>query len=103
MVASGPDRGGTCWYCQTVRVRQARSEGVTRVIQWLTPRKCEAGSNLVDVGRSADMNPPTRTLTSRQIWQPCRGRHRRVRKSGHLRRTSLDEEDPFEDQSPTVR
>jgi len=58
MVASGPDRGGTRWDCQTVRVRPARSEGVTRVIQWWKLRKCEAGSNLVDVGRSAAHGSP---------------------------------------------
>jgi predicted flavoprotein YhiN len=44
MVASGPDVGGTCWHCQTARARWARSEGVTRVIQWLKPRNREAGS-----------------------------------------------------------
>jgi hypothetical protein len=27
-VGSSPDNAGTCWYCQTVRVRQARREGV---------------------------------------------------------------------------
>ena len=27
-VGSGPDNAGTCWYCQTVRVRLARREGV---------------------------------------------------------------------------
>ncbi len=53
MVASGPDEGGTCRYCQTVRVRPARTEGVTRVNQWLTLRNSEAGSNLVDMGRCA--------------------------------------------------
>ncbi len=53
MVASGPDVGGACWYCQTVRARRARSEGVTRVNQWSKLRKCEAGSNLADLGRSA--------------------------------------------------
>ena len=53
MVASGPDRGGTCWYCQTAWARSARSEGVTEVIQWLKLRNREAGSNLADLGRSA--------------------------------------------------
>ena len=27
-MGSSPDNAGTCWYCQTVRVRQARREGV---------------------------------------------------------------------------
>ena len=58
MVASGPDEGGTCWHCQTARARLARSEGATQVIQWLKLRKCEAGSNLVDVGRSAARGVP---------------------------------------------
>lgn len=35
---------------QTVRVRQARREGVTRVNQWLNPRNEAASSNLVDKG-----------------------------------------------------
>jgi hypothetical protein len=37
-VASSPDNAGTCWYCQTVRVRLARPGCVTRVNQWLKPR-----------------------------------------------------------------
>ena len=36
---SSPDNAGTCWHCQTVRVRLARPVGVTRVNQWLKPRK----------------------------------------------------------------
>lgn len=52
-VASGPDKGGTCWHCQTVRACRARSEGVVKANQCLTPRKREAGSNLADMGRSA--------------------------------------------------
>jgi hypothetical protein len=58
-VASGPDNDGTDWYCQTVRVRQARPEGVTKVNQWLKSRKRGAGSNLVDRGRCAvrDLHP----------------------------------------------
>ena len=52
-VASGPDKGGTCRNCQTVRARRARSEGVTGVNQCLKPRNREAGSNLVDMGRCA--------------------------------------------------
>jgi hypothetical protein len=59
MVASGPDNDGTDRHCQTVRVRQARPEGVTKVNQWLTSRKRAAGSNLVDRGRYAvrDLHP----------------------------------------------
>ena len=49
-VASGPDNDGTDRYCQTVRVRQARPEGATKVNQWLKSRKRGAGSNLVDMG-----------------------------------------------------
>jgi hypothetical protein len=42
-VGSSPDNAGTCWYCQTVRVRLARPGCVTRVNQWLTPRnECPA-------------------------------------------------------------
>jgi hypothetical protein len=52
-VGSSPVNGGTCRYYQTARVRLARSEGVTRVNQWLTLRKICAGSNLVDMGRDA--------------------------------------------------
>jgi hypothetical protein len=37
-VGSSPDNAGTCWYCQTVRVRLARPVCVTRVNQWLKPR-----------------------------------------------------------------
>src|SRR5205814_5058702 len=37
----------------TVRACAARSEGATRVNQWLTPRNSEAGSNLADMGRCA--------------------------------------------------
>jgi hypothetical protein len=59
MVASGPDNDGTDRHCQTVRVRQARPEGVTKVNQWLKSRKRGAGSNLVDRGRYAvrDLHP----------------------------------------------
>ena len=40
-------------HCQTARVRQARRRGVRRRNQWWNPLKWTAGSNLVDVGRSA--------------------------------------------------
>jgi hypothetical protein len=50
---SSPVNGGTCRDYQTVRVCLARSEGVTRVNQWLTLRKLCAGSNLMDTGRWA--------------------------------------------------
>lgn len=54
---SSPDKAGTRRHHQTFRVRQARSEGVTEVNQWLKPRKRSAGSNLVDTGRFAARNP----------------------------------------------
>ena len=38
-VGSSPDDAGTCCYCQMVRVRLARPGCVTRVNQWLKPRK----------------------------------------------------------------
>jgi hypothetical protein len=59
MVASGPDNDGTDRHCQTVWVRQAGPEGVTKVNQWLKSRKRAAGSNLVDRGRYAvrDLHP----------------------------------------------
>ena len=50
---SSLDNAGTVWNRQTVRVRQARREGVTQVNQWLNPLKCGTGSNLTDVGRAA--------------------------------------------------
>ena len=52
-VASGPDEGGTCWHCQTVRACRARSEGAAKANQWWTLRNSEAGSNLADMGRCA--------------------------------------------------
>jgi hypothetical protein len=50
---SSLDNAGTGRNRQTVRVRQARREGVTRVNQWQNPLKCGTGSNLTDVGRAA--------------------------------------------------
>ena len=50
---SSLDNAGTVRNRQTVRVRQARREGVTRVNQWLNPLKCGTGSNLEDGGRAA--------------------------------------------------
>ena len=50
---SSPDNDGTGRYCQTVRVRQARREGVAEANQWLNPLKRGIGSNLVDMGRAA--------------------------------------------------
>jgi len=50
---SSLDNVGTSRYCQTARVRLARSEGVTRVNQWLKPRNGASGSNLADMGRDA--------------------------------------------------
>ena len=49
---SSPDNAGTGRHCQTVRVRQARREGV-RQEPVVTLRQRRAGSNLADVGRSA--------------------------------------------------
>jgi len=50
---SSLDNVGTGRYCQTARVRLARSEGVTRVNQWWKPRNGASGSNLADTGRDA--------------------------------------------------
>ena len=50
---SSLDNAGTVRNRQTVRVRQARREGVTQVNQWLNPLKYGTGSNLTDVGRAA--------------------------------------------------
>ena len=50
---SSLDNAGTVRNRQTVRVRQARREGVTQVNQRLNPLKCGTGSNLTDVGRAA--------------------------------------------------
>ena len=50
---SSLDNAGMVRNRQTVRVRQARREGVTRVNQWQNPLKCGTGSNLTDVGRAA--------------------------------------------------
>jgi hypothetical protein len=52
-VGSSPDNDGTDRHCQTIRVRQARQRGVTRVNQWLNPLKRETSSNLVDMGWAA--------------------------------------------------
>ena len=43
-------RAGTT---RRLSARSARRKGVTEVNQWLNPLKSDAGSNLVDVGRSA--------------------------------------------------
>ena len=51
-VGSSPDNDGTDRHCQTVRVRQARREGV-REEPALKPRKRSTGSNLADMGRGA--------------------------------------------------
>lgn len=50
---SSLDNAGTVRNRQTVRVRQARREGVTQVNQWQNPLKYGTGSNLTDVGRAA--------------------------------------------------
>ena len=54
-----PREGEPCWYCQTVRARRARSEGAAQANQCQTLRNREAGSNLVDMGRSAAHEPLT--------------------------------------------
>jgi hypothetical protein len=54
---SSLDNVGTGRYCQTARVRLARSEGVTRVNQRLKPRNGASGSNLADMGRDAVRDP----------------------------------------------
>lgn len=51
-VASGPDKVGTCQYCQMVRVRRVRGEGI-REEPVCDASLCGTGSNLVDMGRSA--------------------------------------------------
>jgi hypothetical protein len=52
-VASSPDNDGTRRNYRTARARQARRECVTKVNQWLNPRKCGTGSNPVDMGWAA--------------------------------------------------
>ena len=55
---SSPDNDGTGRHYQTARVRQARRKGATKVNQWSNPLKREAGSNLVDMGRTATHTQP---------------------------------------------
>jgi hypothetical protein len=49
---SSADKAGTAWYCQTGRVRRARSDGI-REEPVVKLRKRGTGSNLVDTGRDA--------------------------------------------------
>jgi hypothetical protein len=49
-VASGPDKAGTCQYCQMTRVRRAGWKGVRKEPAF-TSLKARTGSNLVDMGR----------------------------------------------------
>ena len=49
---SSADKAGTVWYCQTGRVRRARSDGI-REEPVVKLRKRGTGSNLVDMGRDA--------------------------------------------------
>ena len=63
---SSADNDGTGRYCQTIRVRQARREGV-REEPVVMLRKRVAGSNLVDVGRIAARD-------SRRWWGQLRSR-----------------------------
>jgi hypothetical protein len=67
---SSPDNGGTCRHDQTMRVRLARSEGVTQVNQWWKSRKARTGSNLVDKGRSVarDHAFPTGWVVNSGAW-----------------------------------
>jgi hypothetical protein len=51
-VGSSADKAGTGWYCQTGRVRRARSDGI-REEPVAKLRKRGTGSNLVDMGRGA--------------------------------------------------
>lgn len=52
-MGSSPDNDGTGRHRQTIRVRQARQRGVTKVNQWLNPLKRGTSSNLVDMGWAA--------------------------------------------------
>jgi hypothetical protein len=54
---SSADKAGTVWYCQTGRVRRARSDGI-REEPVVKLRKRGTGSNLVDMGRVAVHGPP---------------------------------------------
>ena len=65
---SSPDNGGTCRHDQTMRVRLARSEGVTQVNQWWKSRKARTGSNLVDTGRSVARSHPLLRELDGQLW-----------------------------------
>ena len=49
-VASGPDKAGTCQYCQMVRVRRAGWKGVRKESAF-TSLKARTGPNLADMGR----------------------------------------------------
>jgi hypothetical protein len=74
-VGSSPDNAGTGRYRQTVRVRQARRKGVTRVNQWQNPLKRETGSNLVDVGRAATHAAPVWAATPTSTFGGRSGGH----------------------------
>jgi hypothetical protein len=49
-VASGPDKAGTCQYCQMVRAGRAGRKGVRKEPAF-TSLNAWTGSNLVDMGR----------------------------------------------------
>ena len=74
-VESSPDNAGTGRHRQTVRVRQARRKGVTRVNQWLNPLKRRTSSNLVDVGWAATHAVPRRAATSKPNFSGRSGGH----------------------------
>ena len=51
---SSPDNDGTGRHRQTIRARQARRNGASRLNQWWNPLKRETPApNLVDLGRAA--------------------------------------------------
>jgi hypothetical protein len=72
---SSPDNDEAGRYCQTVRARQARREGVARANQWLNPLKRGIGSNLVDVGRGAVHACPVGWATPASEFRGWRGGH----------------------------
>mgnify|MGYP007135476640 CR=1 FL=1 len=58
---SSPDNDETGRHYQTVRVRQARSKGVTKVNQWLNPLKDGTGSKSGGYGPGSSARCPLRT------------------------------------------
>jgi hypothetical protein len=66
---SSRDNDGARRHCQTARARLARRIGVTRVNQWLNPRKRGTGSNLVDMGRCATRRSVIFPMQSGETWK----------------------------------